>query len=63
MLLGARTKAFSMWGWAGVRCRAIGTYSLGMKQAAELAQAIAHGPKLLFLDEPTSGLDRRRASA
>jgi ABC-2 type transport system ATP-binding protein len=28
-----------------------------MKQMAKLAQAIAHGPKLLFLDEPTNGLD------
>jgi ABC-2 type transport system ATP-binding protein len=28
-----------------------------MKQAAKLAQAIAHGPRLLFLDEPTNGLD------
>ena len=28
-----------------------------MKQAAKLASAIAHGPKLLFLDEPTNGLD------
>ena len=33
------------------------TYSLGMKQLAKLAQAIVHGPKLLFLDEPTNGLD------
>ncbi|HUB32285.1 MAG TPA: AAA family ATPase, partial [Bryobacteraceae bacterium] len=40
-----------------VRYRALGTYSLGMKQMAKLAQAIAHGPKLLFLDEPTNGLD------
>ena len=24
---------------------------------AKLAQAIAHGPKLMFLDEPTNGLD------
>src|ERR1700687_2201194 len=40
-----------------VRYRELGTYSLGMKQAAKLAQAIAHGPKLLFLDEPTNGLD------
>jgi ABC-2 type transport system ATP-binding protein len=28
-----------------------------MKQLVKLAQAIAHGPKLLFLDEPTNGLD------
>ena len=28
-----------------------------MKQMAKLAQAIAHGPKLIFLDEPTNGLD------
>ena len=28
-----------------------------MKQLAKLAQAIVHGPKLLFLDEPTNGLD------
>jgi ABC-2 type transport system ATP-binding protein len=28
-----------------------------MKQLAKLAQAIAHGPKLILLDEPTNGLD------
>ena len=28
-----------------------------MKQMAKLAQAIVHGPRLLFLDEPTNGLD------
>ena len=28
-----------------------------MKQLAKLAQAIAHGPKLVLLDEPTNGLD------
>ena len=28
-----------------------------MKQLAKLAQAIVHGPRLLFLDEPTNGLD------
>ncbi len=39
------------------RYREIRTYSLGMKQRAKLAQAIVHGPKLLFLDEPTNGLD------
>ena len=44
-------------GLAEARYREIGTYSLGMKQLAKLAQAIAHGPKLLILDEPTNGLD------
>ena len=39
------------------RYRPLGSYSLGMKQMAKLAQAIVHGPKLLFLDEPTNGLD------
>ncbi len=39
------------------RYRKIGTYSLGMKQLAKLAQAIVHGPKLIILDEPTNGLD------
>src|SRR3954451_2237372 len=39
------------------RDRRLGTYSLGMKQLAKLAQAIVHGPRLIFLDEPTNGLD------
>jgi ABC-2 type transport system ATP-binding protein len=42
---------------AEARYRKLGTYSLGMKQLAKLAQAIVHGPKLLILDEPTNGLD------
>jgi ABC-2 type transport system ATP-binding protein len=50
-------EAFFYVGLGEVRYRELGTYSLGMKQAAKLAQAIAHGPKLLFLDEPTNGLD------
>src|SRR5579871_1949244 len=50
-------EAFFYVGLGEVRYRAVGTYSLGMKQAAKLAQAIAHGPRLLFLDEPTNGLD------
>ena len=50
-------EAFFYVGLGEVRYRALGTYSLGMKQLAKLAQAIAHGPKLLFLDEPTNGLD------
>jgi ABC-2 type transport system ATP-binding protein len=44
-------------GLAEARYRRLGTYSLGMKQLAKLAQAIVHGPKLLILDEPTNGLD------
>jgi ABC-2 type transport system ATP-binding protein len=44
-------------GLAEARYRRVGTYSLGMKQLAKLAQAIVHGPKLLILDEPTNGLD------
>src|ERR1700694_3368182 len=50
-------EAFFYVGLGEVRYRALGTYSLGMKQSAKLAQAIVHGPKLLFLDAPTNGLD------
>jgi ABC-2 type transport system ATP-binding protein len=50
-------EAFFYVGLGEVRYRPLGSYSLGMKQAAKLASAIAHGPKLLFLDEPTNGLD------
>ncbi len=44
-------------GLGEARYRKLGTYSLGMKQLAKLAQAIVHGPKLVILDEPTNGLD------
>lgn len=44
-------------GLGEARYRSLDTYSLGMKQLAKLAQAIVHGPQLLFLDEPTNGLD------
>ena len=44
-------------GLGEARYRKLGTYSLGMKQMAKLAQAIAHGPKLVILDEPTNGVD------
>jgi len=44
-------------GLGEARYRQLEEYSLGMKQLAKLAQAIAHGPKLLLLDEPTNGLD------
>ena len=44
-------------GLGEARYRTVDTYSLGMKQMAKLAQALVHGPRLLFLDEPTNGLD------
>ncbi len=44
-------------GLGEARYRELGTYSQGMKQLAKLAQAIVHGPRILFLDEPTNGLD------
>jgi ABC-2 type transport system ATP-binding protein len=44
-------------GLGEVRYRKVNTYSLGMKQRVKLAQALAHGPRLLILDEPTNGLD------
>src|SRR5215469_16448448 len=50
-------EAFFYVGLGEARYRKLGTYSLGMKQMAKLAQAIVHGPKLVLLDEPTNGLD------
>lgn len=50
-------EAFFYVGLGEARYRKVGTYSLGMKQLAKLAQAVAHGPRLLLLDEPTNGLD------
>jgi ABC-2 type transport system ATP-binding protein len=50
-------EAFVYVGLGEARYRPLGTYSLGMKQLAKLAQAIVHGPRLLILDEPTNGLD------
>src|SRR5437870_8141170 len=50
-------EAFFYVGLGEARYRQVGTYSLGMKQLAKLAQAIVHGPRLLLLDEPTNGLD------
>ena len=46
-------------GLGEARYRKLGSYSLGMKQLAKLAQALVHGPRLLILDEPTNGLDPR----
>ena len=39
------------------RYREIETYSTGMKQKVNLAQALVHDPDLLLLDEPTNGMD------
>jgi ABC-2 type transport system ATP-binding protein len=50
-------EAFLYVGLGEARYRPLGSYSLGMRQMAKLAQAIAHGPRLLLLDEPTNGLD------
>jgi len=44
-------------GLGEARYRPLDSYSQGMKQLAKLAQALVHGPRLLFLDEPTNGLD------
>lgn len=37
--------------------KAVGNYSLGMRQRLGLAQAIMDNPELLILDEPMNGLD------
>ena len=39
------------------RSRLIRTFSIGMSQRTNLAQAIVHSPSLVILDEPTNGLD------
>ncbi|HEX2255027.1 MAG TPA: ABC transporter ATP-binding protein [Thermoanaerobaculia bacterium] len=44
-------------GLGEARYRDTGSYSQGMKQLVKLAQALVHGPRLLFLDEPTNALD------
>ncbi len=44
-------------GLTEARYRKLSGFSTGMKQRVKLAQALVHGPSLVFLDEPTNGLD------
>ena len=55
--LGRAHEVLEYVGLGEARYRNVETYSTGMKQRIKLAQALVHGPKLVFLDEPTNGLD------
>lgn len=39
--------------------KAVGKYSLGMRQRLGIAQAIMENPDIILLDEPMNGLDNR----
>jgi ABC-2 type transport system ATP-binding protein len=55
--LGRAHEVLEFVGLGEARYRNVETYSTGMKQRIKLAQALVHGPHLVFLDEPTNGLD------
>jgi ABC-2 type transport system ATP-binding protein len=53
----AAEKAMATVGMTDNMNRAIRGYSKGMRQRTKLAQALVHGPRVLFLDEPFTGTD------
>ena len=46
-------------GLEGAGSKAVGKYSMGMRQRLGIAQAIMEDPDLLILDEPFNGLDQQ----
>lgn len=50
-------RAIEQVGMTGARDRPIRGYSKGMRQRTKIAQALVHGPRVLFLDEPMTGTD------
>ena len=54
---GLAVRALERVGLEDAMDRKVNGYSKGMRQRTRLAQAIAHGPKLVIADEPLTGLD------